>query len=856
MRQYLTFEPDTEGWNNVRMAFEIVVVLAAALNRTLVMAPTSSATPLRHLPSSAIGLGIAELLTIERLAPAVEVISIDEFFRRESGAGGHLHGHGHIPQPANASQLDAIWSWLRQHGYYPQWRPVAHCLVMGEILHPSTASRAEAFCDGRMMVTYNNTLRSKWLLHFPMLEGGQRPNLCPNPARPHRCDKELYRTRLASAYFYSFIFFANPDDDRYYKRMVRDRLQYSAPIARAASAIIAKLDREASRRSNAVAGWSSVHIRRGDFEVTNSRVGSELLATALEPWVADGSMLVVATDVQLSDRAAFFEPLRRRYMLRLIADHTRSLVQQSDGFVEGMEGMVEQLVAARGQTFHGTRASTFSEYIVRLRGYSAHQERSVSRWLPTKDDKGASTGLDREWPRYPFWETAWPIGWEGIDAPDGTPPLHWSIALSTRARQHRNTELARACLRKGLGFAITSKRCIPSGMFHHFSIAIDGILRLGGSNGSSSSGEFSASAAHAQLSGARQHSGAFSSELADATRQYRNIVHRMLSDEHVPTLEPQPADDDQTTPKRLATSCAEVSAFNTSWTPYLWPPGLSVRTRDAAYYLRSPHFEVVHFRDKTQGGAWLYGAPGSGVWFAPGRRVVVPNFVSALLQWTTTSKLARSVQALIDAELLHVKQTGRSTSNRHTPWKSPLYWETWRMELLGNMSWEAVLQRAARGESPYDRLSMSSSMLWPIMNEVGYDGARRAGVTTIIMARQVNNWPPWNLHFYHMTEVLDLRRGLWRAGKDARALQAHLSSEPSAALGEKMCGSQKTCRASSLRRCPAHPAEESCIACDEHMRALCQCAVAASPSLTSPNNDAFRAMECCRRMLGRGNESS
>ena len=208
-------------------------------------------------------------------------------------------------------------------------------------------------------------------------------------------------------------------------------------------------------RSTAVAGWSSVHIRRGDFEVTNSRVGSELLATALEPWVADGSMLVVATDVQLSDRAAFFEPLRRRYMLRFIAGHVLSAAV----------GWLCRRAGGHGGTARGgagpnvprhTRVD-FSEYIVRLRGYSA-QRRSVSRWLPTKDDKGASTGLDREWPRYPFWETAWPIGWEGIDAPDGTPPLHWSIAPSTRARQHRNAELARLLAKEVA--AITSKRCI------------------------------------------------------------------------------------------------------------------------------------------------------------------------------------------------------------------------------------------------------------------------------------------------------------------------------------------------------------------------------------------------------------
>jgi hypothetical protein len=37
--KYITFEPDAGGWNNIRMQMEIILVLAAATGRTLVIPP-------------------------------------------------------------------------------------------------------------------------------------------------------------------------------------------------------------------------------------------------------------------------------------------------------------------------------------------------------------------------------------------------------------------------------------------------------------------------------------------------------------------------------------------------------------------------------------------------------------------------------------------------------------------------------------------------------------------------------------------------------------------------------------------------------------------------------------------------
>lgn len=87
-KRYITFEPDRGGWNNIRMALEIVVVFAAATGRILVLPPQ---TPFYRL-SNEKGKGtkhhgFADFLDLEQpaLRAKVEMISMSEFLEREGG---------------------------------------------------------------------------------------------------------------------------------------------------------------------------------------------------------------------------------------------------------------------------------------------------------------------------------------------------------------------------------------------------------------------------------------------------------------------------------------------------------------------------------------------------------------------------------------------------------------------------------------------------------------------------------------------------------------------------------------------------------------------------------------------------
>ena len=81
----------------------------------------------------------------------------------------------------------------------------------------------------------------------------------------------------------------------------------------------------------------------------------------------------------------------------VVSRHSALLTAHSltDRSAHAMMGAVEQLVAAQGRTFHGTQRSTFSNLIVRLRGYLNESRGGVdssnaTRWLPCLDQ--AHTG--------------------------------------------------------------------------------------------------------------------------------------------------------------------------------------------------------------------------------------------------------------------------------------------------------------------------------------------------------------------------------------------------------------------------------------------------------------------------------
>ena len=156
-----------------------------------------------------------------------------------------------------------------------------------------------------------------------------------------------------------------------------------------------------------------VHVRRGDLQYTAVKIPAADILKNSEGHLEDGELLYIVTDERKREffapfdtkyRLKFlsdFEPLLKRYNLGKAVAEKRARVCTSRrrrcsrlsthtiraprGPGKNYYGMVDQIVAASGRTMTGTFFSTFTGYIMRMRGYMGKPNNSSYYFAP--DDK-------------------------------------------------------------------------------------------------------------------------------------------------------------------------------------------------------------------------------------------------------------------------------------------------------------------------------------------------------------------------------------------------------------------------------------------------------------------------------------
>eukprot|EP00566_Odontella_aurita_P001240 CAMPEP_0113571680 /NCGR_PEP_ID=MMETSP0015_2-20120614/25685_1 /TAXON_ID=2838 /ORGANISM="Odontella" /LENGTH=553 /DNA_ID=CAMNT_0000474651 /DNA_START=165 /DNA_END=1826 /DNA_ORIENTATION=- /assembly_acc=CAM_ASM_000160 len=408
--RYLTFEPDRGGWNNLRMSFENVVVIAAATGRTLVLPPDQPLYLLQNDPQHVErNFGDFFNLYTPEFSSRITVITTEEFISREGSKDGRFT----IPDSMKDGVANAqkkcqhrkksdiacmfVYDYLKEISFSPSIHGEQSCLIFDEGRLNSKPmdqqklddDRVKKFCQGRRAVYYDKEFRDAPVVHLRASERGFRL-LC---------------------HFYAFILFTDPVHDNFFKRFIRDHIHYNDAIICAAGKIVDALQREGLSRGfvrdeEGAGGFSSMHVRRGDFQWKNTRLSAEEWQKNTRDLWRENEILYVTSDEK---NRSFFEPIAAHHDLRFIEDFfdTAGLKDVDPNYI----GMIESVVASRGKQFCGTYFSSFTAYIGRLRGYYGMSEKTM--WYG-QEGRHAETHVWVD-PQSSYSAREFPVGWVGID---------------------------------------------------------------------------------------------------------------------------------------------------------------------------------------------------------------------------------------------------------------------------------------------------------------------------------------------------------------------------------------------------------------------------------------------------------
>jgi hypothetical protein len=146
-------------------------------------------------------------------------------------------------------------------------------------------------------------------------------------------------------------------------------MRYVDEIQCAAARIVAELRQKALKLSSSP-NFDTIHIRRGDFQFKDTRISAEEILANSADVLTVNKTIYVATDER--DKT-FFQPIEAAGYKLFFLDDFRDLLH---GVNTNYFGMIDQLIASQGEIFLGCWHSTFTGYIMRLRGVSFHSNES------------------------------------------------------------------------------------------------------------------------------------------------------------------------------------------------------------------------------------------------------------------------------------------------------------------------------------------------------------------------------------------------------------------------------------------------------------------------------------------------
>ena len=196
----------------------------------------------------------------------------------------------------------------------------------------------------------------------------------------------------------------------------------------------------------------------------------------------------------------------------------------------------------------------------------------------------------------------------------------------------------------------------------------------------------------------------------------------------------EPASPHASEPPAGLPSCS--GSFNNRALPFRWLPGLRLSLLPTHHYTRGGRFEVMHMFDWSDGPVWFYAAPGSGVWWDPGRVVFARNLVAAVLKF-------RPLQDVVS----HLSSVCSSRP-------ALLQWKL----AFGNVSWEEILSEAATGTNAFS-LVAQADVFAPLLTPP-------PDVDSVVLLQQMHVFPRWGNDYYYGVRLVNPHCGNQTSASD------------------------------------------------------------------------------------------
>lgn len=390
---YLLFDVDPGGLNNIRMAFEYVAILAAVTGRTLVLPPAQPWYLLHsgpiHTGTHGGHCGFDEIFDIAALSESIATITTADFIRGEGvrlGIPGPLADPGaplaRGAAPVPADELRRWKEWLYESAHVIPWSPYETLVCLPRVEAVERAGMlTEPFVDHREPVEFTPAMRDAPVIYFPT----------------HRPYRQLGQVAAMLAC-------SDPALATNTRRLLKHAVRYVPEVFEVAARLVATLPG---------GGYSSLHIRRNDFQFTGSRAGPEESLANIRELLDDSEPLYIATD---ETDESFFDVFRRDRPVYRWDDFLSprcERVLEGESLRDELVGPVEQVVCAAARVFIGTELSTFSNYITRLRGYMNAPDKRA--YFHTNRNRRSAANPSPSSPRRGRdYLHEWPVLWEGL----------------------------------------------------------------------------------------------------------------------------------------------------------------------------------------------------------------------------------------------------------------------------------------------------------------------------------------------------------------------------------------------------------------------------------------------------------